>query len=224
MLATPISALPVTLPRPDPYRWALLLRFALVNMTAVALATAAWRQGWIDRVLAGDSSRLGLVIIVAFTVGLVLAGRAAVELSRDLDAARSARPSTTTWAGRYLEGVIAAPPAARPRLDGALKLMLASRIGPVRTIAGNLVLLGLIGTVLGFIMALDGVDPARAGDVAEVGRMVAALVDGMGVALHTTLIGAVLNIWLMLDYRMLESGTVRLLAMLIERGTGHADA
>lgn len=224
MLATPISALPVTLPRPDPHRWALLLRFALVNMTAVALAAAAWRQGWIDRVLDGDSSGLGLVIVVTFMVGLGLAGQAAVELSRDLDAARSARPSPTTRAGRYLEGVIAAPPGARPRLDGALKLVLASRIGLVRTIAGNLVLLGLIGTVLGFIMALDGVDPARAGDVAEVGRMVAALVDGMGVALHTTLIGAVLNVWLMIDYQLLESGTVRLLALLMERGAGYADA
>lgn len=99
--------------------------------------------------------------------------------------------------------------------------MLVSWIGLARIIAGNLV---LIGTVLGFIIVLDGVDPGRAGDVAEVDRMVATLVDDMGVALNTTLIGAILNIWLMIDYRLLESGTMRPLVMLIERRAGYAGA
>lgn len=118
MLATPISARPVTLRHPDPYRWALLFRFALVNMAATALATAAWRQGWVDSVLDGDSSRLGMVVVVIFMVGLGLAGRAAVELSGDLDAAHSARPSPTTRIGRYLKGVTTVPPRAGSRLDG----------------------------------------------------------------------------------------------------------
>jgi hypothetical protein len=78
--------------------------------------------------------------------------------------------------------------------------------------------------VLGFIMALHGVDAGAAGDVAQVGRMVAALVEGMGVALYTTLIGAVLNIWLMIDDRLLEGGAVQLIAALMERGARDAGA
>jgi hypothetical protein len=51
--------------------------------------------------------------------------------------------------------------------------------------------------------------------------MISTLIGGMSVALYTTLVGAVLNVWLMVNYRLLESGTVRLLAALIERGERH---
>ncbi|MGE3289768.1 MAG: MotA/TolQ/ExbB proton channel family protein [Geminicoccaceae bacterium] len=224
MSAALFAARPVALAAQDPRPHAFLAQFALANMAAVALATAAWRQGWVDRLLDGDSSRLGLAILATFTVGLGLATRAAGSLSRELDAARAARPQPDTVAGRYLRAVTMTAPDRRAGLDASLKLAVASRIAPVRAIAGYLVLLGLIGTVLGFIIALDGVDPARAGDVAEVGRMVATLVDGMGVALNTTLIGAILNIWLMVDYRLLEGGAVRLLTLVLEHGAGHADA
>jgi biopolymer transport protein ExbB/TolQ len=80
------------------------------------------------------------------------------------------------------------------------------------------VILGLIGTVLGFIIALSGVNPETAADVSSIGPMVSTLIDGMSVALYTTLLGAVLNVWLMLDYRILESGAVRLLTAIVERG------
>ena len=77
--------------------------------------------------------------------------------------------------------------------------------------------MGLIGTVIGFIIALSGVDPATAGDVNAIAPMVSALIGGMSVALYTTLVGAILNVWLMVNYRLLESGTVRLLAAIVER-------
>ena len=37
-------------------------------------------------------------------------------------------------------------------------------------------------------------------------------------AQNTTLFGAVLNIWLMVNYRLLESGTVNLITAVVERG------
>jgi biopolymer transport protein ExbB/TolQ len=217
------GSLPGTLAA-DPHRSLLLLRFALVNMVGTALAGAAWQQGWVERALAGDTSGLGKLIVATFLVGLALCARATVDVSRELDAVRANRPSPGSRVARHLAAIAHADGATRAGLEGALKLLLANRIGVVRNIASSLVLLGLIGTVLGFIMALDGVDASTAGDVAQVGRMVAALVEGMGVALYTTLLGAVLNIWLMIDYRLLEGGTVRLLAALMERGARDAGA
>jgi hypothetical protein len=38
--------------------------------------------------------------------------------------------------------------------------------------------------VIGFIIALSGVDPATAGDVNAIGPMVSALIGGMSVALY----------------------------------------
>ena len=41
--------------------------------------------------------------------------------------------------------------------------------------------------------------------------MVATLLHGMAMALFKTLVGSVLNVWLMVDYRLLEGGAVHLL-------------
>jgi len=58
--------------------------------------------------------------------------------------------------------------------------------------------LGLIGTVVGFIMALMSIDPAVAMTASGAQGLVTALISGMGVALYTTLVGSVGYIWLAL--------------------------
>ena len=76
--------------------------------------------------------------------------------------------------------------------------------GTVEWIADKLVFLGLLGTVLGFIIALSGVDPATVGEASAIAPMVARLIDGMGTALHTTLVGAIGYVWLDLNQRLTE--------------------
>ena len=88
--------------------------------------------------------------------------------------------------------------------------------------ANSLVLLGLIGTVIGFIIALSGVRPEVVSDVGAIGPMVSTLISGMSVALYTTLVGSLLNVWLMVNVRLLEGGTVKLLTATIELGERHA--
>lgn len=99
-------------------------------------------------------------------------------------------------------------------------MRLGRRIATVRHIANSLVFLGLIGTVIGFIIALSGVDPSRAADADNVADMVATLISGMSVALNTTLVGAVLYVWLIVNYRLLSSATVDLLTETIDLGDG----
>src|ERR687891_287490 len=111
---------------------------------------------------------------------------------------------------------------SRSLLASSLKLKLAARIAPVRHIANSLVLLGLIGTVIGFIIALSGVRPEVASDVAAIGPMVSTLISGMSVALYTTLVGSLLHVWLMVNVRLLEGGTVKLLTATVELGERHA--
>lgn len=200
--------------------WRSLAAFALVNLGGLALAAEATWLGWTGRLLAGDSTGTSHLIVAVFAVGLALAGREASRIASAREALRREPPEGE--AGRLLAGAEGLPDAARARLEGAFKLELASRIGHVRTMAGSLVLLGLIGTVLGFMLALAAVEPSSAADVERIGTMVAGLVQGMGVALHTTLLGAVLNVWLMLDYRLLEADAVRLLVELARRGGDHA--
>lgn len=61
-----------------------------------------------------------------------------------------------------------------------------------------MIALGLLGTVIGFRIALSGVSPDTAGDISAVRPMVASLISGMGTALSTTIIGLIGSIWLRL--------------------------
>ena len=92
----------------------------------------------------------------------------------------------------------------------------------VRHIANSLVLLGLIGTVIGFVIALSGVDPCAVGDVRNITPMVTNLLQGMSVALYTTLVGAVLNLWLTVNYHILAGGAVKLLTGVVALGEANA--
>ena len=92
----------------------------------------------------------------------------------------------------------------------------------MRHIANSLVLLGLIGTVLGFIIALSGIEPGAAASVKAIGPMVSNLIRGMSVALYTTLVGAVLNLWLTVNYNQLARDTVRLVTDLVALGEANA--
>ncbi|MGI9524690.1 MAG: MotA/TolQ/ExbB proton channel family protein, partial [Hyphomicrobiaceae bacterium] len=87
-----------------------------------------------------------------------------------------------------------------------------------KQIANILVFLGLIGTVVGFIIALSGIDAKSATDTSNIAGMIGRLISGMSIALYTTLLGAVLNLWLTVNYRMLATGTVNLLGAIVEIG------
>ena len=76
-----------------------------------------------------------------------------------------------------------------------LMMVALGRDRDAKFISWSLVTLGLIGTVVGFVIALRGVSPDAAGTVEAIGPMVGGLVSGMGVALHPTLLGAGCGLW-----------------------------
>jgi len=207
---------------PAAWRYLLLLRFAVVNLVAAALLGGAWLNGWIVALLVGDAAALVAIIALVFLVGLAACLRRLVQTSVELNRVKSGIRPADSLVARYLTRVRERDGQSRAIAAGTLRLKLASRIAPVRHVANSLVFLGLIGTVIGFIIALSGVDPKLAGDVNAIAPMVSTLIDGMSVALHTTLVGALLNVWLMLNYRILEGGTVRLLTAVVELGEDHA--
>ena len=71
--------------------------------------------------------------------------------------------------------------------------------------------------VIGFIIALSGVTAEEAGDVSSVRPMVSTLISGMSVALYTTRVGALLGLWLTINYRILSTGTATLYSELLTR-------
>jgi hypothetical protein len=200
----------------------LVLRFALVNLVAFGLLGGTYLQGYITLVLTSDQTYLCAAIVVVFLAGLGLCGSKVAWTSRELNRAKAFDPRQPSRAGRYLDQVRGRDAQGRAISSAALRLKLSSRIGGVRHVANSLVLLGLIGTVIGFIIALSGVEAERAGDVDTIAPMVSTLIEGMSVALYTTLVGAVLNLWLTVNYHLLAGGTVSLINEIVELGERHA--
>ncbi|MFQ5936560.1 MAG: MotA/TolQ/ExbB proton channel family protein, partial [Acidiferrobacterales bacterium] len=206
----------------DPYQYLLLLRFALLNLVAFALLGAAYVQGLVDMVVAADRTYLSVVIFFVFVGGLGLCGWKIWQTSHNLNSVRAIDTLAQLNTIHDLARLLRREPSELNNLINVLRLRLSHRIAIVRHIANTLVILGLIGTVLGFIIALSGVDPEHASDISAIAPMVSTLISGMSTALYTTLVGAVLNVWLMANHQLLAGGTVKLIAAVMELTDGHA--
>ena len=203
-------------------RYAALLRYALLNLAAAALLGAAAIQGWVGEIYESDPSRLTAVIAAVFALGLALCTRLMWRADRALSGYARGAPPAHPLAAAYLDAARTAPAASRAIRAETFRSRLLGEIGLVAHLAGSLVVLGLIGTVIGFIIALSGVDPDIATNPQAVSPMVATLIEGMSVALYTTLVGAVLSVWLGLCHRMLASAVRELAAATVDLGESAA--
>ena len=206
------------------YRYLFIVRFGLVNVVAAAMLAAAYLQGWLDAVINSYLRELSAGIFAVFLYGLFRCGSKIWRHSVELNDLKTGTPEPESRAGRYLSRAGKADSESRSIQVTVLRLKLTDGIVVVRSIANALVMLGLIGTVIGFIIALSGVDPEAATRVENVAAMVSTLIDGMSVAMNTTLVGAVLYVWLIVNYGILVSGTVDLIAEIIEQGEIRAGA
>jgi len=159
---------------------------------------------------------------MTFVTGLYIAELKLFRLTSEIACARSYDPCERSWASTYLAEIQGRSAGSRSISVSALRVRVAGSIAAVRHIAGSLVILGLIGTVLGFIIAMSGVDPEAASNVDAVAPMVSELVSGMSVALYTTLLGAALNLWLMINHHILMSAAERLVLDLVSLGESNA--
>jgi hypothetical protein len=207
---------------PAVHRYLLLLRFVLANVVALALVGAAAGQGWIKMIFGADTGGYSLAIVAVFLVGLAWSAQRALQISRELNEVKRLQVHPKAPLPEYLRLSDGRDAQSRALLASTLRLKLASRIAPIRHIANSLVLLGLIGTVIGFVIALSGVRPELAADIKSIGPMVSTLISGMSIALHTTLVGSLLHLWLMVNVRLLEGGSVKLLTATVEAGERHA--
>jgi len=205
------------------YRYLLVAHFLLVNVVALGFLGAAYLQGWLDPIVDAPLLELTGVICAVFAYGTALAAWKIWQTSREMITVEDGRPAPGSPGGRFRAAQASGDERATERAAQVLRLTLSNRIVVVRHVANSLVLLGLIGTVIGFIISLSGVDPSAASDATKVGAMVATLISGMSVALNTTLVGAILYVWLIVNHRILASGTVRLLTTVLQGPPAAAD-
>ncbi len=190
--------------------WLLWSRFVFLNLFGFVGLILLGVNGWITQIVEGDPSKITLVIFGLFVTGLVLTAIRINKLTRELNDVRSGNSARLKqyWDLFERRGEAVASQVTQIRLF--------SKIQWIKRIASSLVALGLIGTVFGAITFLLGIDVAALGDVDKIGSAFAVVLEGMGIALYTTLVGAVLNLWLSFNFGIVENGTSDLIAALMD--------
>lgn len=158
----------------------LLYRFILFNSLMTCLMAWLASKGYIAVLVASDPTGISLGIAALFGLSAVATVTQAWKITKEKNAHK---------AGTY---------TAKDREKRGVKL------GRIFRASEAMALLGLVGTLVGFIIAFATADPTSLLSAADVGTGVVQMMKGMGVALYTTLTGAVLGGWTSENYNMLK--------------------
>lgn len=175
----------------------LIYRLTIFNALMLALVGVLGLRGYVWPMFADDGSYITYGIVALFLGVLVSTMVRARKTSRALNIWKFER--------RFTSDVPFLMRNVRRRTDKMLE-----KTAHIRDAANWMVALGLIGTVVGFIVALSTVSPEAAASASGTQKTIAGLVHGMGIALNTTLVGAVAALWTEVNYRMLRTATANL--------------
>ena len=200
------------------YKYLLILRYSLINLVGLIFLFVLITQGYVTKAIKADITNMVIVILALFAIGFALAAYRTFWLSRELNYSFLKVLPTNSIAKDFLHSSKKLDASARNNLAASLRIKLSSKINYIKFMANTLVILGLIGTVIGFIIALSGVDGSVSSNPEEVSKMVSTLIQGMSVALYTTLVGSICSVWLNICYQIMSTGANNLLSKIIELG------
>jgi len=155
----------------------LLYRIAILDTCAAAIAVWAHAQGFVAPIFLEDSSYLSYAILGLFGVAKISLYWRAAKVSDALNDFHS-KSYSRGWLQRKAS-------------------KMATKAEHIDDIADWLQILGLLGTVIGFYMAIGGINTDDT----------AAVTDGLRTAIGTTIVGGFLSLWLKANYRMLTTAT-----------------
>ncbi len=215
----------------SPERGALLLWMIFTGLSVFA-AVLLWRYGLLGLMMRSDRTYISSVIAVLYIVTCVhcfLRTRAiaregeVTQRCRAILAAPNGANALEADAGSLPKGLVTdhirsliekAKAQAKGRIDQTLLLRsLADRLrgsnGFGAFASDTLMKLGLLGTIVGFIIMLAPIATLDAADKVAMKSSMGLMSDGMAVAMYTTLAGLVGSILVKIQYYMLDAATQR---------------
>jgi len=153
----------------------------------------AWQGGWWSRLMNSDPSGISAGIVALTAIITMWCGVRARRLEREC------HPGSP-WRSAYRHSHSRGAEQAAQHLGDLTH-------GPHETawwFAGATIKLGLLGTVVGFIVMIGQLDLAKGTDTAQIQALLAQMTLGMGIALVTTLVGLVANLLLGIQLLLLD--------------------
>jgi MotA/TolQ/ExbB proton channel family len=219
-----------------------LLRWLIFTGVCVFGVVLAWHHGLIQLMLASDKTYISAIISVLYVAISLHCLFRTVVISRELDSAQRVYAMVHGGATGFRvlgADVVTAEGATLPpgqvtghirnlilkaglqgsqRLDQTLLLRgLADALrGPNQFgsfASDGLMKLGLLGTIIGFILMLAPIAGLDAADRSSVRTSMGLMSDGMAVAMYTTLTGLIGSLLVQTQYYMLDEATAKLFAL-----------
>ena len=227
-----ISRAEMTLSGPDsPERGPLLLWMIFTGLSVFA-CVLLWRYGFIRLMVASDRTYISSLIAVLYLVTCAHCFWRTRAIAREAEVGRRCRAILSAPGGEEALGadarglptglvtdhikslVTKAEAQGAGRIDQTLLLRsLADRLrgsnGFGAFASDTLIKLGLLGTIIGFIIMLAPIAGLDAADKVAMKSSMGLMSDGMAVAMYTTLAGLVGSILIRIQYYMLDAATQR---------------
>ena len=213
----------------------------LIFITVMMLAFwLAWQYGLIQNIAVTDPTYLSIIISLIFIGGTIHCLTRVISLSNELDILHTIintpqlpwLKDQQLWLGNqalpsslltnYLSNILY---HATTRHDDEKKLLQLENVFAEKIngshesgwfFTGLLIKLGLLGTVIGFILMLMSITNLGSVDPEQIYRLFSEMTYGMRVALNTTLAGLVGTILLGLQYLMLDRAADKLLSDTVQ--------
>jgi hypothetical protein len=209
-----------------------LLLWMIFTGLSIFAGVLLWRYGFIRLMVASDRTYISSLIAVLYLVTCGHCFWRTRAIAREAEAGRRCRAILSAPGGertlgsdaRALPGgmvtdhirslVTKAEAQGAGRIDQTLLLRsLADRLrgsnGFGAFVSDTLMKLGLLGTIIGFIIMLAPIAGLDAADKVAMKSSMGLMSDGMAVAMYTTLAGLVGSILVRIQYYMLDAATQR---------------
>lgn len=222
----------------------LLLKWMILTGVAIFAFAIAIDYGLVGRVFESDKSYISVGITLLYVVTSLHCMTQILFISRQVNLTGAVSGQIAKAPQRFSvhgEEVKAGGSQLRPEAvltDHVRDLIIKARARPGRVdqtlllnafgsklkgpqeigffVSDMMLRLGLLGTVVGFILMLGPLAAIESIDVSSMRRVLSAMSSGMAVALYTTLCGLIGGILLKLQYYFLEGSTDELVSMTTE--------
>lgn len=180
----------------------------------VALFTAWWLQthGWWRKLVDGDPSGISVGTVLLSAIVTLWCGQRCWQLQT------MALPGSA-WRAAFS--------AEHQRSAEVATQLLGERThGPHETawwFAAATIKLGLLGTVVGFIVMATQIGDMPSFDIDQVQNLLKKMTQGMAIALYTTLVGLIANLWLGLQLMLMDRLADRIAADILADAAPAAD-
>jgi hypothetical protein len=218
-----------------------LLHWMIFTGLCAFAAVLLWQYGLLHLMVASDRTYISSIICVLYLGGSLHCLWRTRAIAREADASREAAlmlaninlsataDAAASWRNALPPGlvsdhirnlVVKAETQQSGRLDQTLLLRsLADRLrgsnGFGAFASDTLMKLGLLGTIIGFIIMLAPIAGLDATDRAMMKSSMGLMSDGMAIAMYTTLAGLVGSILLKIQYYMLDAATARVFSQAV---------